>query len=179
MAEGFSEGGQAAEWNKIKAYVDLNGVTGAALQEGLQQLGWKILYWNPDVSRNEAWDAQERELYPTNPRNIWGNHAAHWSAVNRARKYLYNKVDDISTLVNFGRQSPAALRPVPFFVGVAHVGYHVFPGSYGQIIEAHSTRLLTDSQTVETSPFNPLAEGGGPRGQYFSGVIAVPPGYVR
>lgn len=179
LNQGFAAGGQAQAWAKIKAYVDFNGVTGAALQEALQQLGWKTLYWNPDVSRNAEWDAQERRLYPTNPRNIWGNHEAHWKAVNRSRKYLYNRVDDITTLVNFGEQTPRAILDVPFFVGVAHVGYHVFPGSYGQIIEGHSTRQLNDRQTIESSPFNPLADGGGPRGQYFSGLIAVPPGYVR
>lgn len=179
LEKGFLSANQANLWTKLRDYVKLNGTTGAALQDGLQRLGWKTLYWNPDVSRNEAWDAQERADMPTNPRKIWGEHAAHWRAVQTKRKYLYNRVDDIRTLVNFGRETPAALKPIPFFVGVAHVGYHVFPGSFGQIIEAHSTRQLNDAQTVETSPFNPLAEGGGPRGQYRSGLIAVPPGYVR
>ena len=72
-----------------------------------------------------------------------------------------------------------AVKNIPFFVGIAHLGYHVFPRSYGQIIEGHSTRQLNDPQALETSPFNPLVKGGGPRGgPYKSGLIAIPPGYL-
>ena len=61
----------------------------------------------------------------------------------------------------------------------AHLGYHVFPGTYGQIIEGHSTRIVNDPETLQTSPFNPLVLGGGPRGgPYKSGIVAVPPGYL-
>jgi len=179
MRQGFAAAGQAQIFAKVKAFTDLNGVTGNAMQYALQQLGWKILYWNPDVSKNAQWDAQERRLFPSNPKYIWGEHEARWRTVSRLKKYLYNKVDDATTLVNFGKTTPGVMRSVPFFVGIAHGGYHVFPGSNGQIIEAHSTRRLNDSQTVETSPFNPLTDGGGPRGQYYSGLIAVPPGYIR
>src|SRR5690606_3860379 len=122
---------------------------------------------------------QEKRQHPNNPKKIWGFHAYNWLTVKKKGKYLYNKVDDISTLVNFGERTPEAIKRVPFFLGIAHMGYHVFPGSYGQIIEGHSTRQLHDPQAVETSPFNPLTDGGGPRGLYRSGLIAVPPGYIR
>lgn len=178
LERGFKAAGQEKIWARLKAFTKLNGTTGNALQHGLQQLGWKVLYWNPDVSMNATWDARERQQYPNNPKHIWGNHAAHWAAVQRTGKYLYNRVDDRKALVNFGAEVPALMKQVPFFVGIAHAGYHVFPGHYGQVIEGHSTRQLTDSQTVESSPFSPLEDGGGPRGIYRSGLMAIPPGYL-
>jgi hypothetical protein len=179
LEKGFLAARQDEIWQKLRGFTASHNMTGGALLHGLQELGWKLVYWNPDVSQNEAWDEHEKRTQPGNPKKIWGFHAYHWREVNRSRKYLYNRVDDLSTLVNFGRQTPEIMRRVPFFVGIAHAGYHVFPGSHGQIIEGHSTRRLHDPQTVESSPFNPLVNGGGPRGLYRSGLIAIPPGYVR
>lgn len=177
MGQGFEAAGQQDLWLKLKEFTMNNAVGGGALQEGLQNLGWRLMYWNPDTSQNAIWDAEEERRTPDNKDRIWGKHVWNWETVKKSRMYLYNRVDDLSSLVNFGEQVPHAVKSVPFFVGVAHMGYHVFPGSFGQIIEGHSTRQLNDRQTVETSPFNPLANGGGPRGFYRSGVIAIPPGY--
>jgi hypothetical protein len=94
-------------------------------------------------------------------------------------------IDDKALLVNFGTSVPAQFRAVPFFVGTAHSGYHVFPGFSGRIIEAHSMRELRSMDNLEVSVFNPLdqANHGGPRWtrseQYRSGVIVVPPGYLE
>jgi hypothetical protein len=177
LQEGFHSAGQQQVWKKLKTFTVQNGVTGGALMVGLQNLGWKLAYWNPDTSKNEAWDANEQKVYPGNPKKIWGFHALNWKIVNSKRKYLYNQVDDVSSLVNFGKRVPKIMEKVPFFVGIAHMGYHVFPGSYGWVIEGHSTRQLHDSQTIESSAFSPLSNGGGPRGNYRSGLIAIPPGY--
>ena len=177
LGKGFAAAGQEDLWSQLKTFTIENDVEGGALQEGLQKLGWRLAYWNPDTSQNEVWDREDQRRNPGNKDYIWGKHAYNWSVVKRSRKYLYNKVDDISSLVNFGEQVPHAVRDVPFFVGVAHMGYHVFPGSFGNIIEGHSTRKLHDPQTIEASPFNPLMDGGGPRGFYRSGLIAIPPGY--
>lgn len=178
LGKGFEEADQADIWKKLRAFVMANSVSGGALQEGLQNLGWKLMYWNPDTSMNGVYDREDQRRNPENPDYIWGKHAYNWMMVKKQRKYLYNRVDDVSSLVNFGEQVPHAIRKVPFFVGVANMGYHVFPGSYGRIIEGHSTRRLSDRQTIESSPFNPLMEGGGPRGYYRSGLVAVPPGYA-
>lgn len=183
LGKGFETAGEGAQWDRLKSFTKDNDVSGGALQHGLQLLGWRLFYWNPDVSKNAYWDAQEQDLFPGDPKHVWGAHAYNWAMVKSKRRYEFNSVDDISTLVNFGKQVPAAIKPVPFFVGVAHMGYHVFPGTFGQIIEGHSTRRLDDSHTLETSPFNPLLESGGPRGggaggRYKSGLIAIPPGYI-
>jgi hypothetical protein len=177
LGSGFNATGQAEVWKRLLAYTKLNGADGSSLQNGLQELGWRVLYWNPNTSKAAAWDEAEQSRWPGDPKHIWGHHADNWSSVRNRGRYLYNDVDDISSLVNFGIRVPAKFKSVPFFVGIAHMGYHVFPGAYGQVIEGHSTRSIDDPQTLEGSEFNPLANGGGPRGNYMSGLIAVPPGF--
>jgi hypothetical protein len=177
LGQGFKAAGQEDIWAKLRAFTMANDVEGGALQEGLQNLGWTLMFWNPNTSLNAWFDQDEQRRNPDNKDYIWGKHVYNWNAVQTSRKYLYNRVDDITSLVNFGEQVPHVLRNIPFFVGVAHMGYHVFPGTFGRVIEGHSTRNLSDYQTIESSPFNPLVDGGGPRGFYRSGLIAVPPGY--
>lgn len=177
LGRGFEAGGQADVWKRLKAYTVVNGGDGTALQDGLQKLGWRTLYWNADVSQNEAWDRWESERHPGNKDHFAGMHAYNWRSVVRKQKYYYNHVDDFRSLVNFGSRVPRAIKPVPFFVGTAHMGYHVFPGTFGDIIEGHSTRRLTDPKTLQSAPFNPIGGGGPTDGEYRSGLVAVPPGY--
>lgn len=149
----------------------------------LRELGWKTQYWNPDTSKNAAWDLEDQTLNPLKPGKtwnpVWGGHAYNYSQVVNKNKYYGIPVDDKVSLVNFGRQAPSSLRAAPIFVGVAHAGYHVFPGIRGQVIEAHSMRNLNSFDNLEVSDFNPLGTGGGPRWtrteKYRSGLIAVPP----
>lgn len=178
LKRGFEAGGQGAVWARIRAFTRANDVTGNSLQHALRGLGWRTVYWNPDTSKARAWDAAEQRAYPGNPKGIWGRHAGTLASVMNSRSYGGVRVDDVSSAVNFGGGSPSVFKRAPFFVGIAHQGYHVFPGTYGQIIEGHSTRAITDPNAIETSRFSPLTKGGGPRGgPYKSGLVAVPPGY--
>ncbi|QDK38317.1 hypothetical protein [Bdellovibrio sp. NC01] len=179
LEKGFTAAGQTNLWPRLRNFADANDMDGTALQAGLRELGWKVLYWNPDVTKNKDWDAKEKANDYFNKKRFWGYHEYRWSTVQNSRTYMYNKVDDITTLVNFGMNPPAKFKDIPFFIGTAHTGYHVFPGAFGKVIEGHSTRAITDSQTVESSDFNPLANGGGPRGAYKSGLMAIPPGYLQ
>lgn len=176
LGNGFNAAGQQNLWNKIAAYARQNGQDGTSIQDALRKLGWRVLYWNPWTQYSAQWDANEQARDPANDNRFWGYHAYRLNSVMRSNKYLYNTVDDKRTLVDFGRNPPESFRRVPFFVGTAHTGYHVFPGMYGNVIEGHSTRQITDGQTIESSLFNPLQDGGAPRGSYYSGLIAVPPG---
>jgi hypothetical protein len=185
LGVGFRKAGQGATWNKLKAVVKANGVLGTDLLIQLRKLGWRTLYWNPDPAKNAAWDADDRAREPA-PKGrkaniVWGQHAALYSEVLTKKTYQNIPIDDASTLVDFGENPPAAFMATPFFVGIAHSGYHVFPGHEGKVVEAHSTRNLNSSHNLETSGFNPLGPRGGPRWtakeRYRSGVIAVPPGY--
>ena len=50
LGEGFHAAGQDDLWNQILQFTVENGVQGDALQVALQKLGWRIAYWNPDLS---------------------------------------------------------------------------------------------------------------------------------
>lgn len=179
LGKGFVQAGQEDLWKRLRDFTMLNDVDGTAMQAGLQQLGWKILYWNPDTRRNDDWDYNEERKNYRNSDRFWGYHAYNWSLASRHGKYLYNKVDNARLLVNFGKQTPALLKNIPFWVGTAHGGYHVFPGMGGRVVEAHSTRPLTDIKTLESAPFNPLAGLAPTEGMYKSGLIVVPAKYLE
>jgi hypothetical protein len=175
LERGFKKTEQAETFKRLKAFVMLNSVDGTALQHGLQMLGWKNLYWNPDTSKNKRWDLQEKAADPQNKNYFRGFHEDNFVAVKTKKRYYYNNIDDGKSLIDFKEEPPRFFKNIPFFIGTAHMGYHVFPGSYGQVVEAHSMRPLTDPDTVESAPFNPLAEGGAPRGLYRSGIVTIPP----
>lgn len=180
---GFNQTGMANTWKKINTQLKIDQkFFGTDLQIMLQQLGWKLYYWNPDPSQNAAWDAEDQALNPLKAGRkwmpVWGGHALrHASAVNRGI-YYDAKVDNVTKLVGFKKVEPPAFKTVPFFVGIAHAGYHVFPGRRGDVVEAHSMREMIARDNIEVAPFNPLAPGGAPRWtrseKYRSGVIAVP-----
>ena len=200
LGDGFKTAGMDDTWQKIWDWLARKGDDGAPLfygtdlQKALVDLGWKSMYWNPDLSMNEEWDRLEAEMNPVkegkkwNP--IWGGHAYRWSLVKRKQDYYGIPVQDIQTLVNFGGKTPEEFKKVPFFVGTAHAGYHVFPGYKGQVIEAHSMRELKSHHNLEVGAFNPLVQevNGVPNGNgapkwtriehYRSGMILVPPGYI-
>jgi hypothetical protein len=176
LAAGFEAPGDAdlaKAWKKTYDYTRLNDVDGSALLDALQKLGWEICYWNPSPQNNAKWDADDGN------RKSRGYHAWRYSTVTKNGMYWYNSVDDKTWLVGFGTTVPSDFRSVPFFVGIAHAGYHVFPGYKGDVIEAHSTRRLDSINNLEKNPFNPLASGGAPRWtsteKYRSGLIGIPP----
>jgi hypothetical protein len=177
LRRGFEKYGTGKTWKKVEDFTNLNGVGGMALQHALQKLGWKVLYWNPDTSTNAYWDEREAKKYPNDTLHYRGHHEVRYRAMLRSGKYLYNRVDKGDDFINFYEGIPHRIYDVPFFVGTAHAGYHVFPGFNEWIIEGHSTRKINDPQTVEASKFSPDRRGGGPRGLYRSGLIAIPPGY--
>lgn len=177
LGQGFKTAGQGDLWERIRQFTRLNGVDGTAMQQGLRELGWKVLYWNPDVRMNREWDLAERRKDPTNKDRFWGYHENNWQGASKRGRYLYNDVDDARLLVSFGERVPGVLKAIPFFVGTAHGGYHVFPGTFGRVIESHSTRLITDEKSLESDEFNPLAGRAPTGGMYKSGMIAIPAKY--
>lgn len=179
LQRGFEAAGQATTWKKLQDYLFANGVGGTALQDGLQKLGWKVAYWNPDVRYNDYWDQQEKDANPANSDKYWGYHAENWRAVTGKRhKYYYNLVDDYRAFVNFGPKVPELAKKIPFLVGTGHMGYHVFPVTFGKVVEGHSTKAINDPKTLEQAPFNPLKGQGPTGGLYKSGLLAIPPGYL-
>jgi hypothetical protein len=183
MERGFNATGMTSTWKKIHNQLKIDQkLYGTDLQIMLQQLGWKLYYWNPDPSKNAAWDAEDQQLNPLKAGRkwmpVWGGHALRYASAKNNGVYYDSKVDNSTALVGFKKTPPAAFKDVPVFVGVAHAGYHVFPGRRGDVIEAHSMREMIAEDNIEISSFNPLASGGGPRWtrseKYRSGLIAVP-----
>ncbi|WP_413943469.1 hypothetical protein [Bdellovibrio sp. HCB-162] len=182
-------------WERIDRNTIANGTSGVVLIQHLQKLGWKVLYWNPRPDLNTRWDAEDPMIMAGKPVNwdsgvrndfgqfiyhpAWGMHQMRYDAVMRRDMYYTVRVDDKSTLVGFDKVLPESFKKVPFFVGTAHAGYHVFPGAFSKVIEAHSMRRLDAIDNLEVGEFNPLASGGSPRWtrseKYRSGVIAIPP----
>lgn len=177
LEAGLRKTGQDDVWEKLRVYTKLNHQDGTALQNALQKLDWTLHYWNPSPANNEAWDAIEKKKDPDNSDRFWGYHSYRYLTIQREDRYYFNNVDESQWLVNFKTNPPKNFTQIPFFIGTAHTGYHVFPGMFGQVIEGHSTRAITDRQTIESSLFNPLQNGGGPRGQYKSGLMLIPPGF--
>ncbi|MGZ3652052.1 MAG: hypothetical protein ACXVB9_10595 [Bdellovibrionota bacterium] len=215
LQEGFKQAGMIDTFEKIDKVTLAHDVSGTEMQKGLSDLGWRVLYFNPDPTQNAAWDAEDQQINPLPApvpgkkpvvwQGSWGGHADGWSLNCDANGHLkpgkrtggvlcsdeYQlggevpiPVDDKRLLVGFRTAIPAAFKAVPYFIGTAHGGYHVFPGYYGNIIEAHSVRALGSIDNLQVSSFNPLDQdhGGGPRWtnseHYRTGVIVVPPGYL-
>jgi hypothetical protein len=184
LKQGFERTGQAAVWNRIYTYLKIdNKVYGTDLQKMLGDLGWTVAYWNPDPSSNQRWDQEDQRLTPLEPGKrwmpVWGGHQSRYNEVMTRGTYYKIPVTDAASLVGFQDQAPRGFDQVPFFVGTAHSGYHVFPGYHGRVIEAHSMRSIASRDNFETSVFNPLGTGGGPRWtrteRYRSGLMALPP----
>jgi hypothetical protein len=186
LGKGFAAAGQANVWDRIDAKLRFKQrVYGTDLQLMLRDLGWKIVYWNPAPENSAKWDTEDQTLTPSTPEKkwqaVWGNHAYNYAMVMKKNVYSPYKipVDDKQMMVGFGTKQPAEFQRIKFFVGTAHSGYHVFPGAYGRIIEAHSMRNLNSIDNLQISEFNPLAPGGGPKWtrteKYRSGIVAVPP----
>lgn len=178
LKRAFGETGQGPQWQRILKFMKDNGVSGTALQEALRVIGWKVYYWNPsplDVihQNNAEWDKEELNWKSK------GHHAARYNSILKNGTYWFNKVDNHTEMVGFGRSEPEILRLIPFWVGTAHTGYHVFPGTYRDVVEAHSSRPITAFDNLEFSHFAPMAPNGAPKWtqseKYRSGLIAIPP----
>ncbi len=178
LQQAFYKTDQAVVWDRLEDFTDLNGVGGLALQYGLAKLGWKTYYWNPAEDETRIADMQRWDQEELNWQSK-GHHSYRYNRVMSRGTYWFNTVDNATDLVGFGRSEPQRLQSVPFWLGTAHTGYHVFPGSFGDVVEAHSTRKITALDNLEFSRFSPFATGGGPRWtsteKYRSGLIVLPP----
>ncbi len=183
LERGFNSAGMSSTWKKINDVLKVGQkFYGTDLQIMLQQLGWKLYYWNPDPAKNAEWDAEDKKLNPLKPGKkwmpVWGGHALRYASEKNKGAYYDTAIDNSTKLVGFGKTPPATFKTVPLYVGIAHAGYHVFPGRKGDVIEAHSMRTLVAADNIEVAAFNPLGTGGAPRWtkseKYRSGVIAVP-----
>ena len=179
LRESFQKTNQESAWKKLRLYIVKNHSGGTAIQEALRKLGWKVFYWNPAspdtlIERARKWDQEEKNWQSK------GWHEYRYLNVQRKNRYYFNTVDNKEELVGFEKTPPAYLKTIPFWMGTANTGYHVFPGTFQDVVEAHSVRPITSIDNLEFSQFNPL-NGEGPKWtgseKYRSGLMAIPPGY--
>jgi hypothetical protein len=173
LGEGFKKSQQGDMWNKVERFTRANGSTGLALLHGLRKLGWTVAYWNPDPSMNKKWDQSEKKKHPGNPRYIWGHHEIRYNQVKNKKSYYFNKVDNDWAMVGFKDDPPKAFMELPLFIGVAHNGYHVFPGVKGINVEAHGSANFGERNAIETKWFKPN------KGHLKTGIMAIPPTYIK
>jgi hypothetical protein len=216
LQEGMKQAGMIDTFEKIDHVVLKHDVSGTEIQKGLSDLGWKTLFFDPDPSQNAAWDEEDKCIAPL-PAPVpgkkpavwvgsWGGHAEVYNSVMKKGIYPLGgevplPIDDKRLLVGYRTSVPAQFSKVPYFIGTAHGGYHVFPGFFGNVIEGHSVRALGSIDNMQVSVFNPTGQAyagkpecaapdtqgqpelkGGPRWtdseHYRTGVIVVPPGYL-
>jgi hypothetical protein len=190
VKEGFAAVGLQAAYARINSFLEANDRDGLALAYSLKKLGWKIVYWNPDVNATPD--------LPTSNREIVGitldDHIE--DTRNALTRKIYGGVSIDALMINFEplpksttpRDDRAfkALVKVPYYIGISHDGEHVWSGSYGSVIEAHSSFDPDSKRNLETGAFHPPF--GSPVGRivvenrkrhkyfYYSGIIAIPPG---
>lgn len=182
---GYNKSGLGKQWDKIDAIVRENSGQGTYLLNELRKDGWKIIFWSPDAKNpttrvaSASKDADHHQWAYAMARDnkgympgvlsygkVFEGVPVDYLALN------YRPTDPRITLRNI--KAEEILRKIPFFVGVANGGYHVFMGSDGMVIESHSTRNPSDQTNIEIRPLNQF---GLLRGEsYLSGIIAVPPG---
>ena len=134
MERGFNETGMGNTWKKINAQLKIDQkFYGTDLQIMLQQLGWKLYYWNPDPSQNAKWDAQDQELNPLKPGRkwmpVWGGHALRYASAKNKGTYYDAKVDNVTDLVGFGKVQPPAFRECANFCRYCPCGLPCVPGA--------------------------------------------------
>lgn len=182
VKKAYTEINQAARYEQLLAVVRNKGETGHTLLKELQKDGWEAVYWNPDMyAPNE-----------TRPDRLPFHTGSAANAINK-KKYIPpvrnpspNDIIEIDHLLVNYRPSPGSstrkesaalqrLKRVPFWVGIANYGNHVFVGYHGRISESHSPFMPDNVKNLEESDFATWGLAW-PSEKYLSGVIMVPPG---
>jgi len=149
------------------------GKKGTALAKYLQTLGWKAVYWNPDVRNPRDWNSTGKK---------WEEHPYSYH-IAKTKKTYYDltlttphivnyKVTDISTTPSRYKTetkqetlSYRKLLRVKFGYGLARGGMHTFLYGSGYIYEVHWDKIGDD--LYEKVMFRNYG--------WLSGVILLPP----
>lgn len=149
----FNKIGQGSTWNAVASVARRNQLKGTYLIGELIRRGWTGLYWNPDTSDT------------SDPEHSYSYHVA-----NTRKTYYKVKVSDY--VIDY-RRTPVnmsginKLDKVPFWVGCARGGMHVFCGTGANVSEFHWDAPATNPKAMELVALKDYA--------WLSGIIAVPP----
>ena len=149
----FDKVGGSATWSQIAQVTRRNQLKGTFLIRELIAKRWTGIYWNPDVT-----DTSDSEH----------SYSAH---IARTKKTYYDLA--VSDMIVDYRRSPVnmtgidRLEKVPFWIGCARGGMHVFCGTGANVSEFHWDAPATDPNAMELVALKDYA--------WMSGIIAVPP----
>lgn len=159
-AAAFNEVGQGAVWRNINRITRANQLKGTVLVQQLISLArWTGVYWNPDVK---------------NPGDK-GEHSFSYSVARKHKTYYKIPIQDY--VLNYRPMPPSKtpkdetglekLAKVPFWVGCAKGGRHVFCGTGKKVSEFHWTSSATHTHAMELVSLQGYA--------WLSGIIVIPP----
>jgi len=144
--------GQGRTWDAVARVARLNQLKGTVLIAELIKLGWTGIYWNPDTT-----DTSDDE------------HSYSYHVAKTQKTYYKLKVSDY--VIDY-RRTPKnmtginKLDRVPFWVGCARGGTHVFCGTGANVSEFHWDYPATNPKAMELVALKDYA--------WMSGIIAVP-----
>lgn len=185
--------GRSARWQQIVNTVEAQPNRGLALMKELQKDGWEAVYWNPDLQNPES-KKSPHGIAAVNAQKFKVFSAAKYKSRKEIPSRGLLKIDHL--LLNY-RQGAGArerasvsdlekLKTVPFWVGLANFGSHVFVGHHGMISESSSSYAPETPLALQRTSFSSwggslinLPREGAPKApssSYLSGILMVPPG---
>lgn len=171
VSAAYAASGKSERAEQIVRLVQNNGNHPYLLLVELQKDGWHSIYWNPDVALPD--DDKKASL-----------HLRSWQEAQKGT-YFNNTIKVDYLLTNYrptkgsktkkDLSSLKKLKRVPFWVGLANYGRHIFVGYQDHLSEAHSAEMPTSNNLIMDSEFGKW-HGHYPSEKLLSGIIMVPPG---
>ena len=158
----FRAVGKGAIWDTINRNTRAQRLKGTVLvQQLIQHAGWSGVYWNPDTAKPADGSSEHPYSYK----------------VAKSRKTYYN-IRVIDYVIDY-HPSPGSktvknltglnkLKKVPFWVGCARGGSHVFCGTREYVSEFHWSSPATDPKAMEKVALETYS--------WLSGIICIPTG---
>lgn len=169
----YTAAGKKERGEQIDRIVASSGDSPVVLIMELQKDGWHSIYWNPDVNTPAETDQGKKSL-----------HERSWQEASRG-EYMNGKIKVDYSLINYRPShrsktkktisSLRKLKRVPFWIGMANYGKHVFAGYHGNLSEAYSMEMPTSPRLIMNSEFANWS-GHYKSEKLLSGIIMVPPG---
>jgi hypothetical protein len=158
----YREVGLAAPWQRIYAVTVNNGGRGTVLCKELVSDGWSGIYWNPDAAKSADGDAE----HTFSAKQARGAGGKYYGIPVKGMITDYRPSPGGSTIAD--TSAIARLEKVPFWVGCARGGKHVFVGVRGNVSEFHWTAQPGDPDAITQVPLQSFS--------WLSGILCTPPG---
>jgi hypothetical protein len=177
MGDAFRASSRGAMWREIERVVRKD-VRGTTLARQLEERGWTVIYWNPDVEHpvdGGAW--KNNYLIAAGGGGYYARHGGPRSIDDVIVNYQPNPKADTKA----EKSAYAKLKDIPFYFGLAEGGTHTFVGANGLVSEMHWEADGNDKSAIEEVPLEDWYDdsdiaSGGRRTQWAEGLLLIPPG---